>query len=325
MKKRLFIIAAILLASATIVVSCKKQDDSAENRKEHGPKSFYRPPKVDDMNAYLEGFIQKMKTRGTDESLELEDAAWHLSSVANHDFGDVTHNFARIHYDTLRYHINLSDGSVLLSDLSALYAKVSADIESLFQSLDFDNKHIRFIGADIADNGDVTVSVMVTRDWVDHQWYFNDAWELVNVLDQYYSDDSTYYLNGNFETELKRVLDILTGNTPSPQYSYFVYDRTESLMYYDYHDPYSPMNYYSSRIFADLGHPATMTMDEMYYYTDSYAGLGTSLLGTNELIIDWSFSGMLHSAVHGYSNTYHIPSVKIGRILTYNPDNPVDQ
>ena len=133
------------------------------------------------------------------------------------------------------------------------------------------------------------------------------------------------YLNGNFEAELKRVLDILTGHVPNPQQSYFVYNRTATMMYYDYADPYSWMNHYGSRIFADLGHPETMTMDEMYYYTDSYAGLGTSLLGREELIIDWNFSGILHSPVQGYYNTYHIPSINIGKLFISNPDNPGDQ
>lgn len=316
---------AFLLAAVATVVSCQKETPNTSQKLNNSYQSHYQPPQVDDMNAYLKGFKQKMQTRGNDEAMELENAAWHLSSIANYDFGDVTSNYSKIHYDTLCYAINIVEGKVLVSDLNTLYNTISNDIETLFQSLDFENKHIRFINADISDDGDVVVSIMVTRDWVDHQWYFNDSFELVEILDQYYSDDSTYYLNGNFEAELKRVLDILTGHVPNPQQSYFVYNRTTTMMYYDYSDPYSWMNHYGSRIFADLGHPETMTMDEMYYYTDSYAGLGTSLLGREELIIDWNFSGILHSPVQGYYNTYHIPSINIGKLFISNPDNPGDQ
>ena len=259
-----------------------------------------------------------MQTRGNDDAMELEDAAWHLSSVANHDLGDVTSNYAKIHYDTLYYHINVSNGMVNLSDLSMLYSRVSADIEALFQSLDFENKHIHFIGANIADDGKVTIPVMVTRDWVDYQWYFNDPFELVEILDQYYSDDSTYYMAGNFRTELKRVLDILTKyhiNQPGKQY--FIFSRTDSLRYNDIAsiDPYSSMNYYSSRIFADIGHPSIMTMDEMYYYTDSYAGFSVNNAMPNEVVISWYISELRHDPVNHYQNTYHVPAIKFGYLV----------
>lgn len=325
MKKRLIIIAAILLVFATIVVSCKKEDNPADNPRENNSKSFYQPPKVDDMNAYLKDFKQKMQTRGNDETMDIEEAAWHLSSVANYDFGDVVNDYAKFRYDTLYYHINVDNSSVSISDMSSIYSRIANDIDSYFQKLNLENKHIRYIGADISDDGLVVMSIMVSYDWFDHQWYFPDPFTMDSILSQYYSEDSTYTLYGNFEDELKRVLDILTGHVPNPLNSYFVYDRTASMMYYDYYDPYSSMNYYSSRVFATLGHDENMTLDEMYYYTDSYAGLGTSLLGNEELIIDWSFSGILHSPAHGYYNTYHIPSIKIGRIFTSNPDIPGDE
>lgn len=315
MKNNFFILTTILFAALIAHVSCKKDNNVDLNGKENALKTTYQPPKVDDMNIYLRDFKQKMQTRGTNETMDVEEAAWHLSSVANYDFGDVAENFARIHYDTLNYQINLNDGKVLLSDLSLLYNQVSADIESLFQSLNFENKHIRFIGSDITNNGDVVISIMITRDWVDHQWFFDDPFELVDVLDQYYSDELIYYMNDNFGTELKRVLDILTRQSTGTGRYYLLYSRTDSLRYYNYSDPYSSMNYYSSRIFADVGHPATMTMDEMYYYTDSYAGFSVSNALPNEVVISWYISELRHDPVHHYYNTYHVPAIKFGYLF----------
>lgn len=312
--RKIIIFAISLWALGASFVSCQKETLSTSQKMSNSSQPHYQPPQVDDMNAYLRAFKQKMQTRGNDDAMELEDAAWHLSSVANHDLGNVTSNYAKIHYDTLYYHIIVSNGMVNLSDLSMLYSRVSADIEALFQSLDFENKHIRFIGANIADDGNVTIPVMVTRDWVDHQWFFNDPFELVEILDQYYSDDSTYYMAGNFRTELKRVLDIITGYSYSGNGGshYLVYSRTDSLRYRYYPDPYSCVNYHCSRIFADMGHSATMSMDEMYYYTDSYAGISVSNAGTNDHVISWYISELRHDPVNHYQNTYHVPAIKYG-------------
>lgn len=103
------------------------------------------------MNAYLKDFKQKMQTKGTDETMDLEEAAWHLSGVINYDFGDVVEDYSRFHYDTLYYNIDITDRKVCVSDLSTLYTKASSDIVSYLQNLNLDNKHIRFIGVEILE------------------------------------------------------------------------------------------------------------------------------------------------------------------------------
>lgn len=333
MKKRLFILAAIIITAVTTitVVSCKKDDNVELKREINSLKSVYQPPKVDDMNAYLRDFKQKLQTKGNNETMDIEEAAWHLSSLANYDFGDVVNDYAKFRYDTLYYRINVENNKVNVSDMSSFYSRIADDIETYFQTLDLENKHIRFIGVDILDNGLVVMSIMVSYDWVDHQWYFPDPFTLDSVLSLYYSEDSIYYMAGNFRDELKRVLDILTGHVnTSPSLKYFyVHTRTDSLRYNDpnYTDPYLTdpysMNPFNSRIFAVFGHSNTMSMDEMYYYTDSYAEIGESNAGIDEVVLSWYISPLRHDIIQGSgNNTYHVPAVRYGQLVEAEPITP---
>ena len=320
MKKPLIFATIILVTLTTLVVSCKKDETPSNSTKNTTSKSFYQPPQVDDMDAYLEAFKQRMQARGNNETMDLDEAAWHLSSVANYDFGDVVDDFANIHYDTLRYNINVDNGRVGVSDLSALYTVAASDIESNFENLDLDNKHIRFIGADISGDGTVIMSILVTYDWVDHQWYFNDPFELYEILSQYYSEDSIYYISTTFPRELKRVLDILSGHPINCSgQTYYTIDRNTSFMYSNYTDPYGSDYYEHSRIFAKISPGTTVTLDDMFYLTDSYLGLGHSVLVGIEVIIDWSISGLCYDPIHGYYVAYHVPSINIGTPHTHEP------
>ncbi|MCR4848583.1 MAG: hypothetical protein K5920_07040 [Bacteroidales bacterium] len=325
--KKIFIFGVVMLTAMTLaLVSCKKDETSVNATTNVSSKSFYQPPQVDDMNAYLKAFKQKMQTRGNNETMDLDEAAWHLSSVANYDFGDVVNDYANFHYDTLYYNINVVDGKVNVSDLNALYTVAASDIESTFENLDLDNKHIRFIGAKISGDGSVIMSILVTYDWIDHQWYFNDPFTLYNVLTQYYGEDTIYYLNDNFPIALVRTLNDLTGHLETVESSsYYVEDRMDSLMYYDYIDPYvgyHEINYYDSRIFVDINPGNIMPFEKLLYYTDSYADLGMGLLGVNQGIIDWSLSDYRHDSYGHTYNTYHVPYVNIGRLCTPQPGQP---
>ena len=135
--KKMFILGAVMLTAMILaLVSCEKDEASVDATTKRFSKSFYKPPKTDDMNAYLMDFKLKMQLRGNDDTMDLDEAAWHLSSVANYDFGDVVDDYARFHYDTLRYNINVEDGKVRVSDLNALYTIAVSDIESTFENLD---------------------------------------------------------------------------------------------------------------------------------------------------------------------------------------------
>lgn len=291
MKKQTFILAAFLLVAATSFVSCKKEETSAVSNLNKSHKSFYQPPKVDDMNAYLRDFKLKMQTRGNDDTMDIEEAAWHLSSVANYDFGNVVDNFSKFYYDTLYYNINVENGKVNVSDLSTLYTRASNDIDLCFQNLNLDNKYIRFIDAEISENGSVVMSVLVSYDWIDHQWYFPDPITLDSVLSIYFPEDSVYYWDTNFPSELQRVLNLLSSNPYTNDPSgrvFYTLSHTELLEHPDYVDPYGSPFISNSRIFAKVTPPHEVSFDEIWYCMDSYLEFGEHFKGTDEEIIDWT-------------------------------------
>lgn len=76
------ILAMVIVTIAVTIVSCKKEDTVAPTG-QSAAKAAFTPPQVDDMNAYLKDFKQKMQSaaKGDDEALSLDEAAWHLSSV----------------------------------------------------------------------------------------------------------------------------------------------------------------------------------------------------------------------------------------------------
>lgn len=159
MKKHHLLIAFLLVVAAVsvVVVSCKKEDAKALST--NNAKEAFNPRQIEDMNAYLKDFKNKMQsaTKGEDEALSLEEAAWHLSNVANYDFGYVNVEFNDLRYDTLYYHVNITDGKVLLSDLNTVYTSISSDIVHLSQTLNLQEKHIRYVKAFISENGMVSV------------------------------------------------------------------------------------------------------------------------------------------------------------------------
>jgi hypothetical protein len=320
--KKFFIITAVLLVATTIIVSCQKEDILSKKQTGTPSKTLYQPPKVDDIDAYLRDFKLKMQTRGTDETMDLEEAAWHLSSIANCDFGDVDRYYANLHYDTLYYNINVENNKVSISDLNTLYTRIADDIATYFRNLDLDNKHIHFIDADISENGSVVMSIMVSYDWMDYSWFFPDIFVEDSILGQYFSEDSIYYMTGNFTSELQRVLNILTGHPTNPNSGkiYYVYSHTDSLMYYDYVDPHGSPNCDNYMIFTDCGHSSIIYYPEIKYYCSAYAYLGV-LNSHADVILDWTIN--LRNKVPPINITlYHTPTIRYAHVVSPNPPNP---
>ena len=174
----LFIATLLVVATVSVaVVSCKKETASALTDNKNESVQTFNPREIEDMNAYLKDFKQKMNStsKGEDESLTLEDAAWHLSSLANYDFGHANVEYNDVRFDTLYAQVNVSDGEILLSDLASTYEEIHMGIDKFYHSLTLDNKHFRFIGASIAENGQVLISLMTTfsngsKDLGDHCW-----------------------------------------------------------------------------------------------------------------------------------------------------------
>ena len=297
--KFLAIILLAVVATLVAVVSCKKETPSALQNSGAQQEKAFVVPEVDDMNAYLKDFKQRMQssTRGDDETLSLEEAAWHLSSVANYDFGHVNVKFDDIRFDTLHAQVSVTNGSILLSDLGVAYKSISKDIDSFFQNLDLREKHFRFIDINISEEGNVAIGLATTflkdaRGWYDYHWYFDqgvyDEWANHDVSDSVcgiFSEDSVYTWDGLGKTELQRLLTLTESHPiigPPSSHNYFVPTRTITFTFINNIDPYGSPSHCNSRLFGTLDNPYyVIPKIDMCYYIDSYLGLGYQYLVDN--------------------------------------------
>ncbi|MBQ6772368.1 MAG: hypothetical protein IJP44_15500 [Bacteroidales bacterium] len=339
MKKfSIFSIFLMVVAITVAVVSCKKENHDAFLNNNAQPAKAFTPPQVDDMNAYLKEFKQRMQTatRGEDEMLSLEEAAWHLSSVANYDFANANVEFTDLRYDTLRYHIDVANGEVSLTDLNALYSNVAYDIDEFYHSLNLDGKHFRFIGADISESGEVTISLITTYVTRDHWWYFQDSWEAGVMCDSLFSDNITYVWNGNGLRTLQQALNLLEGKLYAmpecpPQRVFYVYSMDVEFNYNEYIDQYGSDFIGNSRIYAwpaDTHATPTISASNMCYCLDSYLGLPFEYVGThhnlaNQRPVNWKLSWDQIEFVDQYKWDYfiHIVTVKLGRYVVTGNTN----
>lgn len=289
----MFVAAIVMVA----IVSCKKEDNAALSGQKQTKEAF-NVPQVEDMMAYLKDFKQKMlsASKDEDEALSLEEAAWHLSSVANYDFGQINVEFDNVRFDTLFAHVDVTNGSVLLSDLGVAYENIRNDIETHFQKVNLNEKHIRFVDASIDEDGYTCIPIVISyktasKGWGEHHWYYPNLNEHFtyadSICDVYFSEDSVYVWNGLGLSELVRLLnltehhDIIGDNQSS---NIYVKTREHTFGYLSNIDPYgSPSNYYS-RLFGALGNPYyVIPKTNMCYYLDSYLGLGYQYLIDNPI------------------------------------------
>lgn len=340
MKKTRFFIATLLVvaAASVAVVSCKKEaNDTLLNNTSSQVKTF-APPQVDDMNAYLKGFKQKMQnvTREGDETLSLEEAAWHLSSVANYDFAKVNVEFTDLIYDTLYYQVSVTNGQITMNDLNTVYENIASDIVDYYQNLDLDKKHFRYIGASISEDGTITLGLIISYVWFDHSWYF-DSFYMDTVCDYYFSEDSIYVWNGLGATELERLLNLLEGRDyimpgeSSHSRLYYVYSTEILFDFRHYHDPYGSNYCNDSRIYSvedDTYAVPVMTIEDMCYCLDSYLGLPFEYVNShymmgNQRPVHWHVEG--HSGIFGtnhWPTYYHDVYVIFAQVIGSN-DNPI--
>lgn len=316
MKNKRFIIATLLVVVATTVaiVSCKKEDQEALQSVSQPVKTF-TVPQIDDMNAYLKGFKQKMKESQNAkeaEYLSLEEAAWHLSSVANYDYANANVEYGDLRFDTINTHLTVTNNAVLLHDLNTAYAALSSAINSYIQSNTLDNANIRFVNVTVSDSGEVTAVLTVTFDW-GHTWYYEDVFDaMLHCLD-YFSDDSTYYASGLGASELQRVLNLIESHQLFHLYSrrvYYTLSREVTFNYDENIDPYGSPSFLNSRLFASSTALDPDITDFMCLYLDSYLGLGFDNILPTEVIADWKVTYGL-----GYNYTYTQQQISFHKLI----------
>lgn len=290
MNKRRFIIATMLVAAAlsVAVVSCKKEtpDEKLNGNEE---KTAFCPENITDMNAYLKGFKKQMQESKDGETMSLEEAAWHLSSLANYEYGYINVSYNDIRFDTIYSHVNVANREISVSDMNMVYQEISNRIASFRDEVNLDNHHFRFIGCSINEDGEITISMISTFGRFgldDHLWYFSDIFEADSICDEYFNLYEHYYASGYGRSELERVLNLLESRPTDPLgRRYYVVMTTIQFYYRDHIDPYTSPSYLNSRLFASFLN--NDIHDDMCYYLDSYLGLGHEYCPTGESIISW--------------------------------------
>lgn len=292
--KKLFItIASMVLATVIAMVSCKKEIPNAlQNNSVQQEKAFVVPD-VDDMNAYLKDFKQRMlsSTKGDDETLSLDEAAWHISSLANYDFGHANVEYDDVRFDTLCEQVNITNGKVLLYDLASAYDNISTNIDKFYHSIILENKHFRFINVFINEDGKITVSLLTTftrgsKYLSDTCWYYGDEWYAYNAC-YYYFDLSSYPVSTLGTSELEYNLNLVAGhpNENTGENVYYTYSFTKTFYYRDYIDPFGSPSYMNSRLFASNTYLNPDIADNICYYFDSYLGLGRHYCPADKCIL----------------------------------------
>ena len=283
--KKFIILASLALAAAitVIFVSCQKENNNLTLKENNNERAVFEFPKVEDMNAYLKEYKQKITQTKGDETVSLAEAEWHLSSLANYDFGYANVEYGDFRFDTLYTSVTVTGGEVRLSDLGTAYSELSASIATYFEGLDLENKHIRFVDVSISDAGQVRSILGITYLW-DHTWYFANYIDAVVCCDSVFDSEALYLANGLGRTELQRVCNLLEGRIytspiigPQDSRTYLLYYEEAEFEWSDWIDPNGSPNYCDSRLFAtlSLNNPdLNENSSTMCYLLDSYLGLG---------------------------------------------------
>jgi len=338
MKKTKFFIATLLVVAAisVTVVSCKKEDTKALSTSNE--KEAFVPPQVEDMDAYLKDFKQKMQdvTRDGNETLSLEEAAWHLSSMANYDFANANVDYTDLRYDTLLYQVNVTNGQVSLLDLNTVYASIASGIDAFYHNLDLLEKHFRFIGASVSEDGQVIITLITSYRNLDHTWYFSDGFEASIYCYEFFDEYTNYIWNTTAVEELVYAINLLEGReylideSPSVRV-YYIYTQDVEFNYDQYFDPYGSPFHRNSRIFAleaDTWATPYLDINDMCYCLDSYLQLPFTYVTQhsnmiNQRPVQWGIRGERHDyrELETWDIFCHIVTVKFGRLVISGSPN----
>ena len=339
MKNNKFFLAicTMALAASVAVVSCKKETQSNLMDSKTETLQIFNPLEIEDMNAYLKGFKQKMQSavKGDDEALSLEDAAWHLSSLSNYEFAKYHAEYNNLRFDTLYSTVKVTMNSVLLSDLALSYENIIKSISDFYHNLMLENKGVHFINVSISESGDIAVSLITTfmsdsKFLLDTCYFYPSYWYATIDCYNYFDEFVDLPVQSTGTTELRRVIN-LVGNDPlTPEY-YFTQTSSEVFYFDQNFDPYGSPSLWNSRLYAknsSFNYYDLKPYDEICYYLDSYLGLGIHNRPSGKYIISWSLSLKTeYVQYYNLSIQHHELTVNYGDKHRINPNpggDPLD-
>lgn len=285
MKKLLFHSAmlAMIFAAAVMATSCQKEKEKEETMKT--TVSHFNPEnlQIEDMNAYLEGFKEKMENaeaKGETEAMSIDEAAWHITSLANYQFAKANAPHDDLRFDTLYSHVNITDGMISMTDLNATYQEIAYAIKDFKKNVACENPNFRYIFISIADNGNVRIDLQTifgngTKFWGDTLWYYSSTFDFSDYFD--ITGNTSYPANGYGMYELKRVLNLVgtyTAYLSGIARVYYTYRVTDTFYFKNYVDPHGSDFSLDSRLYASTNtFNSDIGYDNMCYALDSYTGL----------------------------------------------------
>ena len=296
MKKQHLLIATLLVVAAVsvAVVSCKKEDVKALSA--NNAKETFDPRQIEDMNAYLKDFKNRMLSaaKGEDEVLSLDEAAWHLSSLANYEFANANVEYDDVRFDTLYSIVTITDGSVLLSDLALAYQNTGSIIYKFYNDHLLDNMQFRLIKVSLYENGNLTISLITTfnhnsKFLEDTCYYYENIWQVYEECD-YFDVYPTYPVQSLGTTELQRVLNLIDSKpTNTNARIYYIITSSTKFLFNQYIDAYGSPSFWNSRLYANIAYFTNYDIkNDMCYYLDSYLGLGYQYCPIDKVVIGWS-------------------------------------
>lgn len=345
MNKSKSIIAIMFLAivaTAVAFVSCKKDNENAPNTKAYTVQQAADIRQMEDPLAYMMDFKKKLTESKGNEAFGLEDAAWHLACLANLDFCNVNVEYDDFLFDTVEMQVNVTDGVILEGDLLIAYEQMCTEIQQFRKGFNHCDQNLYYVNVAIGADGNAKIAVMssytsVSKDLLDHTWYFEDNIEAYLACSQYFSSDSTYVWNGLAESELQRILNLyehydgpIVGHGGNVGECYFP-TQSHAFNYPNYPDLLGNDFEGNSRVFAgdiSVGGVIILTTDQMCYCLDSYLGLGYDYLDTYSMCTDehpvnWVVSDdVFQFEGHRHPTNYHILTVEYGQLFTINPPGP---
>lgn len=340
MKKTITILSLIAALSAIVIVSCKKDDNKQieePQTREAAVQQFTIP---EDIDGYLTSFKKDLLTAGnSNNSMGVEEAAWHLAALANYDFGHFNALHTNILMDTLYSHVKISNGQLAFRDLADAYADIHETIDKYFQKLDVVNKQIHFVNAFIGEDGEIVLPVAVTYSdryvYPYHDWYIDDT----TYCQDYFEGHGPFQNFGNGMALLEYLLNLIDSYNTDPDVgsTYAVPHGTIQPLPNNQLDSYgtSP-NFINSRIYCtnETTH-SIISESDMCYYLQSYHELGDSFLynvNTGDVVAYWSIAKgilngnpyqMLPESINYQQTYYHKLTITYGLVATHGGNDPI--
>lgn len=330
-------IAVIVLAittTAMAVVSCKKDNQNTLNQKGYTIQQAADYRQIEDISSYLKDFKKKMAESKGNEAYNLDDAAWHLASLANSEFCEVNVEYNDVQFDTIEMQVNILDGIVLLGDLNTAYEQMCTEIQQFKEGFTHNNQNLYYINVSISNDGTAKIALMTSFNtnskyqW-DHTWYYGSEYDAICAFYQYFSVDSIFQWNTTAANELTRFLNLIEHHENDSSdinhpHLYYTPTRNHTFDYTNSIDIYHSFFYNDSRVFAKRTSSSSLdyvlSFDEMVYCLDSYPGLAYDYINTFYPIenpVCWKVTP--NSKYHNFYYHYHILTVDYGHLYSENP------